>query len=485
MSWCPKLETFLIQFLGCVLLVLHSGGQLVYIAPKTPKLNAVPNANFSYGVSSIDLTGHNITLQVGDFPGLDQLSTLVLASNRLVSLEPEAFRDLAILTSLSLSKNSLTAIPNLTHVSDTLTELLMAFNTINPLKNGSFAGFTALEHLDLSDCGIKEVQRTALFDLTSLKTLLMHNNGLRVLHFDVFRDLRSIQDINFYYNGIKQLPRCNLSTLDLIDLGENKIERIEQGVFDGATALRDISLWSCRLKSWPHMGNAAHSVKKISFSASGEMTDAPYNATSEYYSLQEAHIFGNKFTRLPCLVGSSMTLRTLEAYDNQIETIDAQCLDNFAALTYLSLDNNYPLNNFPRVRLPSLRTLYMSDGDLTSFPDLTHCPEARVIHMRSHRISSLNASFLSNMQYLRDLELHHNLLTEFPDFRALPDGNTLEKLDLRDNLIPTIPPERYSTLTGLKVLVLADNRLDRVPSILNVSNGTLWHLDLSRNNIHR
>ncbi|XP_032079768.1 adhesion G protein-coupled receptor A3 [Thamnophis elegans] len=95
--------------------------------------------------------------------------------------------------------------------------LILSNNKISGLKNGSFAGLSLLERLDLKNNLISVIDPGAFLGLTSLKRLDLTNNQIGCLNADIFK-------------GLTNLIRLNLSG--------NLFSFLAQGTFDHLTSLK-------------------------------------------------------------------------------------------------------------------------------------------------------------------------------------------------------------------------------------------------------
>ncbi|XP_039191839.1 adhesion G protein-coupled receptor A3 isoform X1 [Crotalus tigris] len=95
--------------------------------------------------------------------------------------------------------------------------LILSNNKISGLKNGSFAGLSLLERLDLKNNLISVIDPGAFLGLTSLKRLDLTNNQIGCLNADIFK-------------GLTNLVRLNLSG--------NLFSLLAQGTFDHLTSLK-------------------------------------------------------------------------------------------------------------------------------------------------------------------------------------------------------------------------------------------------------
>ncbi|XP_042324371.1 adhesion G protein-coupled receptor A3 isoform X2 [Sceloporus undulatus] len=97
--------------------------------------------------------------------------------------------------------------------------LILSNNKISGLKNGSFAGLSLLERLDLKNNLISVIDPGAFIGLSSLKRLDLTNNQIGCLKADMFK-------------GLANLVRLNLSG--------NLFSSLAQGTFDHLTSLKSL-----------------------------------------------------------------------------------------------------------------------------------------------------------------------------------------------------------------------------------------------------
>ncbi|KAL6091854.1 hypothetical protein STEG23_032204 [Scotinomys teguina] len=147
----------------------------------------------------LDLSNNNISELRAAFPPL-QLKYLYINSNRVMSMEPGYFDNLAsTLLVLKLNRNRISAVPpkmfklpQLQHLDlknneiswtiedmngafsglDKLRQLILQGNRIRSITKKAFTGLDALEHLDLSDNAIMSLQSNAFSQMKKLQQLL-------------------------------------------------------------------------------------------------------------------------------------------------------------------------------------------------------------------------------------------------------------------------------------------------------------------------
>ncbi|XP_060102207.1 adhesion G protein-coupled receptor A3 isoform X1 [Heteronotia binoei] len=102
---------------------------------------------------------------------------------------------------------------------DRTVTLILSNNRISELKNGSFAGLSLLERLDLKNNLISAIEPGAFIGLSSLKRLDLTNNQIGCLNTDIFK-------------GLTNLIRLNLSG--------NLFSSLAQGTFDYLSSLKSL-----------------------------------------------------------------------------------------------------------------------------------------------------------------------------------------------------------------------------------------------------
>ena len=153
-------------------------------------------------MESLDLS-NNFFINLGRFPRMDKLQTLILDNCNILDVEKEAFADLTNLKELSLKWNnfktylpSAVMIPSLKSISfngqntngqtsisipeelfSPMTNLetldLVRFNFEHSLHGGLFKGLNNLKRLNLSYSSMPSIESDAMSLLPNLKTLIM------------------------------------------------------------------------------------------------------------------------------------------------------------------------------------------------------------------------------------------------------------------------------------------------------------------------
>ena len=220
--------------------------------------------------------GHGTLLTEDTFATLAALTTLDLSENRgalSLSLQWRLFSNLTDLTNLNLRhcfERSTILRENFFEGLTALTTLDLSMNSLSHLPEGIFDDLTALTTLDLNQNRFFELpagifdQLTALttlrlgsqieltfrdvsiFDeLTALTTLELYDNRLTSLNAALFTQTTALTSLNLHSNQLSTLPEnifSSLSALTTLDLTDNKFETLPDGFFIGLESLETIIL---------------------------------------------------------------------------------------------------------------------------------------------------------------------------------------------------------------------------------------------------
>ena len=135
-----------------------------------------------------------------------------------------------------------------------ITELIMLDHGTITVKDGDFAGLSALQIMYLHHNDLSSLPDNVLDGLTALEELYLYNNTLTTLPADIFDDLDKLQKLELSYNNLNSLPRDvfdGLSKLDELNLRDNDLTELPDGIFDGLSSLQDLNLNSNQLSGLP------------------------------------------------------------------------------------------------------------------------------------------------------------------------------------------------------------------------------------------
>ncbi len=119
--------------------------------------------------------------------------------------------------------------------------------------------------------------------------------------------------------------------------------------------------------------------------------------------------------------------------------------------------------------------------NLTSLPTalITNTPDTRILNLSDNLIEEVD-EFPTN-DYVEKLFIRRNILKSFPNVVNL--DQTLITLDLRENAISYIHPERLRPLFNLQKLILIDNLINDMPDMDPVLGSNIVELKLILNKL--
>ena len=225
------------------------------IYPTVANCADVTNDHLAAVIDSLDLSDSGIeSLKADDFSGLTNLTTLYLSRNQLSALPESVFADLASLEYLNLSYNQLSVLPaGLFSGLTNLTTLYLSRNQLSALPESVFADLASLEYLNLSYNQLRVLPVGLFSGLTNLTVLHLSRNQLSALPERVFAGLTSLKDLDLWQNQLRTLPAgvfSGLTSLDDLDLERNELQTLPAGVFSGLS-LRFLGLEDNELSTLP------------------------------------------------------------------------------------------------------------------------------------------------------------------------------------------------------------------------------------------
>ncbi|MEJ1277277.1 leucine-rich repeats and immunoglobulin-like domains 1 [Cricetulus griseus] len=239
-------------------------------------------------LEALDLSNNNISELRTAFPPL-QLKYLYINSNRVMSMEPGYFDNLAsTLLVLKLNRNRITAIPpkmfklpQLQHLElnrnkiknvDGLTfqglgalkSLKMQRNGVAKLMDGAFWGLNNMEILQLDHNNLTEITKGWLYGLLMLRELHLSQNAINRISADAWEFCQKLSELDLTFNHLSRLDDSSflgLSLLNTLHIGNNKVSYIADCAFRGLSSLKTLDLSDNAIMSL--QSNAFSQMKKL------------------------------------------------------------------------------------------------------------------------------------------------------------------------------------------------------------------------------
>ncbi|XP_069781668.1 malignant fibrous histiocytoma-amplified sequence 1 homolog isoform X2 [Narcine bancroftii] len=288
----------------------------------------------------------------------------------------------------------------------------------------------------LSLCSASD-QRMALPDnLSQVQILDLANNSLRELPDGVDSTLTNLRALIVRRNRLYRLPApvCALDQLAELDLAHNCLAQLP-GELGRLQRLKKLCLSHNKLQLLPPQIGTLH-------------------------CLEELDVSFNELGQLPPTFGQLQRLRTLDLDHNRLPCFPQQIL-RLGDLEELDFSGN-KIDVLPQgiLQLRSMKILWLSGVRLADLPE-TFCQLTALesLMLDNNALHSLPESF-GRLGKLKMINLSSNLLENFPS--ALLELAHLEELYLSRNRLSVIP-QKISNVSKLAALWLDNNKVRYLP----------------------
>ncbi|KAM9861405.1 PH domain leucine-rich repeat-containing protein phosphatase 2 [Aulostomus maculatus] len=309
-----------------------------------------------------------------------------------------------------------------------------------------------------------------------------------ITHLNLRHNFMSLQGPG----GLLNLPR--FSQLKSLNLSHNRLGVFPECVCEILT-LTELNLSCNSLHTVPVLIGSLQSLQTLSLDGN-HLSSLP----EELGGLSQLNSLGlsfNNFSHIPAVLEQLSAVDKLAMAGNRVE-----CLELFALARMSHLKNiDLRLNGLRCVKSESLEAVNqvtqldfrdncLDSLDLSSVCNLEtlHCQRnqlgtltlsgftLRMLHASSNRLNTVNIYPVPNQ--LTHMELSQNLLEYLPDWVC--DCRKIEMLDVTHNLLSELPSRLLNSLS-LRKLLAGNNRLQRVPDLLD--HVPLEALDLQHNKL--
>jgi Leucine-rich repeat (LRR) protein len=460
-----KLESNLLNPAAKNSIIFSSIGSLETLDVSQNKIQALNNksfiSTFLLELKSLNLMSNRLKHLNGSLKPLEKLRILLLGNNLLESIEYKDFNSLLDLNQLDLSNNpalfvvandvkfinleieilnlrntsrNLVSLSRLTTLGG-LVELDLSFNDLsqlnlnNPspylnclwLKNvhsidfRTFENKRALSALDLSN---NQGLNFSLLDFylksLTISELFMRNvslNSMRMLKFASYRGLR---ELDLSHNEISEMKSDQFASnkkLHTLKMSYNNISILERGSLSSIKSLRIFYLRSNNLKYF------AESLP----------------------SLTDIDLGQNKLSHVSVIIDGIKTI-------NLSENLLAENEINFIVK---SVDQS----STAKIDLSFNKIKYLHK-DLSFI-----IKKATLLHLRGNKMEKIENYTFLKLNNLLDLDLSQNVLGKSLEMYSLKGLYYLEKLNLSDNRIESVPQELFEDLSYLYTFDLSKNHI--------------------------
>uniref|UniRef100_A0A6V7KD25 TIR domain-containing protein n=1 Tax=Bracon brevicornis TaxID=1563983 RepID=A0A6V7KD25_9HYME len=399
--------------------------------------------------------------------GLSELMRLNISSNRLVALPPELFVDTRELRELILSNNSLTVLaPGLLDNLVKLQSLDLSSNELTShwVKRDTFSRLGRLLILDLSSNDLTKIDAGVFKGLYSLQILKLEHNKIETLTDGCFSMLRNLHSLTLSHNRISRLEpsqAVGLGSLVQLFLDANRLHNVHRHAFINATNIEDFSLSGNSLSEIPEAIRQLSHLKTLDLGNNKiqKINRESFVGLNELYGLR---LVDNKLENVTRDAFSNLPgLQVLNLASNSIRHVEQSAFSNNPVLRAIRLDGN----QLTEIRgaftsLSSLVWLNVSDNKLLWF-DYSHLPASlEWLDMHNNQISELGNYYMvhANLR-IKMLDASYNHISEISE-SSIPDG--IETLFLNNNRITNVSPGTFLRKTSMEKVVLFANEIKHI-----------------------
>lgn len=403
-------------------------------------LTRIPYEELSLDVYIIDLNDNSLT-DIEPFPANMKMRRLQVAGNQLTTLKKDMFLGLNYLIDADFSYNNISKIdPDVFQDSPGFITLELQGNPLAPVE-GPFLSIKSLLYLDISNCGLKNINSDFFDNVTSLNTLDLSNNPLHTLNESIFKPLTSLENI--------KMNNCHLTL-------------IAPEVFEPFENLKNLEL----------SGN---------FFVQSEMP----LVLNKLIRLEHLNLRKSGIQHLPEeMFEKNVYLRTLILSENDLQDLDVsstiEMLPNLDTLDLSGCNLTSPLSEDAFSNSTKIRNLYLSDNSLFAsdlLVALAPLADLQKLSLRNCGLSKLPDVF-NNFKSLQELDISHNPLND-AFVKLLSPLETLEYLNMGYSNLSYINPSSFAKMTSMRRLVLAGNDLNNLEAGLFGNLTKLESLDLN------
>nr|XP_009860830.1 slit homolog 3 protein isoform X2 [Ciona intestinalis]XP_026693342.1 slit homolog 3 protein isoform X2 [Ciona intestinalis] len=491
--------------------------KLVRISPSTNNLTISTLVFLSIAYNRLEVVP---TEALKSFPNL---RILILHSNQIHTIAPDAFKYNGKITHLSIGPN-----PVVDFNGEWMTGMNLMYLSLNSMGiriiPEQFKEMTNLMWTNLASNKIRRINASTSLKLTQLDTIYLANNEIEYIDKDAFKGAVKLRDIDLSDNRIQ--------TLDKGTFKDMKGENLVLNLLENPLGCDCNTAW---FKSWTdEVGaqNLATDIRYKCYQPARNHGKKPSQLTLDDFTCRSSDVIWEDCNQPQPIGRPSSTLLTTSTASTHLPDIDVACPSMCSCydengILYHSPPNShsndegwmhwmsksYPMVNCNTANLDRIplgirkdvKTLTLSGnhlklldvGEISQFPDLEKLdlkknmimtirtspammPKLTFLNLRLNNISGLSKTHLKSFPNLEVLTLQHNNITKIPN-DLFKYNRKLIRLYIGPNPIKSFQSNWLGTLS-LRSLALRNVSLTKIPSQLLLQKN-LTYVDMSDNYI--
>ncbi|KOB77157.1 Tartan/capricious-like protein [Operophtera brumata] len=464
--------------------------KLEYLDLGYNKIELIPKKIFETNINlhSLIISNNKVShIENGAFDGKNITEFNVQDNNLTGSIEQDTFKGVYV-TELDLSDGKITSLGNETfkYMCNDLKSLNISYNLINSISNSAFNCLELLTTLDLSNNHLEQLHFETS-NLTRLTMLYVRNNKIKKINKGMFENLVSLKSLDLSNNEITEIELqtfARLENIDSLSVTHNPFLNIlENNTFNGMIALKSVDLTFSRTTSYQNGSFSGLPALKYVNASFGQLSSIAYNAFIQTGSIEKLDFSHNLLDTFHINTSSIPKIEELYLNDNALRHITNDTFSGLKLLRMLNLVNN----NIQRIEANALKNieqlshLYLSSNMQM---EIIGNPFDNLKNLYQVNLDSVKTgfSFQNGSIEIENLDLHSCGISDINKLFIFNVGD-LRVLDLRDNEIVKIDKFSFQSMPFLINLDLSLNRIDFIQpgSFLNV--GGLRKLTLYGNNL--
>lgn len=334
------------------------------------------------------------------------------------------------------------------------------------LGDNLFVGLNRVEKLTVTDSHVQSLPSRLFCPLQSLQLLNLSRNWLAEAALGYNKDDCApgvdLVMLDLSRNRINVLRRSDLKALGMVrvvSLAENRLETIDNGVFDDAINVQELDLQRNKLREIRHLP-----AKLLGLNlAQNQLTIVP-KALAAQQHLVSLNLSANRIDSNTPFLLNSRQLEHLDLSNNAFQKVPSGLIQNATNLLSLRLDNNQidalddsafaRLTNLDQLTARGNKVVKLSKDTLVGLDNLTK------LDLSANAISEIANEAFNQLLKLLELDLSSNTLLEVPF--ATRKLYSLTRLDLSDNKIAKTYKFLFNKLPFLRRLDISRNKLQKV-----------------------
>ncbi|XP_078684252.1 uncharacterized protein LOC144917808 [Branchiostoma floridae x Branchiostoma belcheri] len=359
------------------------------------------------------------------------------------------------------------------------TSLDLKENRIRKLANDSFHGLDNLLQLKLCNNGMTSMEDQAFANLQQLEELNLKENPLVHIRPEVFLPLQSIRKLDLSTVQLTAIPEAlrMLPNLQDVNLGRNDITSASLDIFRGMSKIQTISLQG------NYIQNISASDFRVLTALQGSLHALSLSATVESLSQIQK--------------GALRALKTVQELDLSDIEVQGSVSEFWAYTSELSYGTVKYLN-FIHMRLNIFRSdffYFLPHTVETLWLDLNFIFTLRrqlfatlknlqVLRLSQCWMSSIEMGAFDGLENLKELHLSGNKLSTLDAHVLSPISNSLNVLNLGNNIDFLLHPGNFKNLTLLKILALQNTGIRSLKDDHFEGLDNLVQLNIGYNQVH-